>query len=539
MSNLNIFLLWLRTTAATENRRLAKLLVLVCACTLSTNAVAASIEGFLSPGALSEAHAAFEGNCEACHSPLTETKQQTLCLTCHAEVGSDLKSSAGFHGRHPKVGPEQCQSCHREHKGRSAKTLAFDLDGLNHDHTDFPLRWKHAETACVSCHTNTQRKTHKFTEAATECSACHTKDDVHQGNLGTDCASCHSARGWKPTLFDHSNTSFPLLGSHATTTCTACHSDGTETKTPSQCSSCHNQDDAHQGSFGTNCQSCHTTQNWQQSTFKPYQHKIFPLEAGHSNLSCNDCHSPSESLADIQGKTCNSCHATDDVHKGNNGSQCETCHSTTSWQESRFQHAEATGFALNGTHSKLSCNQCHEGAVSEPISNTCNGCHSPDPHANQLGNNCAQCHNESQWTGKLSFSHELTNFPLLGKHSPLECSACHLSSKFHDVDPQCSSCHQQDDPHQQAMGSNCGSCHNPASWTVQRFDHQEVSGFPLIGQHQKASCDACHQSPARMRARGPDECSTCHQQDDPHQNRFGTDCVQCHNNQSFRDIKRL
>ena len=284
---------------------------------------------------------------------------------------------------------------------------------------------------------------------------------------------------------------------------------------------------------------CHNTQEWSQNQFDHQLHTNFALTAGHAGLACTACHTSGLPMSTTQGGNCLSCHAKDDAHQGNNGSQCQSCHTTASWQASTFKHTLETGFSLNGAHENLPCTQCHKGKLSDPVGNSCHQCHSPDPHAGQQGKNCQQCHNESQWQKNLTFSHELTAFPLLGMHSQLECSACHATSRFHDTKKKCVSCHQQDDVHKQVMGDECGSCHNPASWKVQRFDHAQVSGFALIGEHANLTCSTCHKNTTRMQAPGPDECSSCHQQDDPHQNRFGTDCVQCHNNQTFREIKRL
>ncbi len=520
----------------------AVVLALVCA-----SGEAASLEGILMPGPVSNAHAAFESNCEACHSPLTETKQQTLCLSCHTEVATDIRATSGFHGKHPAVAQDQCQSCHREHKGRAATTLAFDLAGFNHTNTDFPLHWGHAAAPCSACHQNDEGSSNannkeadfKYTDAPTQCNACHAKDDTHQGMLGTDCASCHTVRQWQPAPFDHSTTAFPLTGSHAATACTDCHTTGSLINTPTQCASCHKQDDIHNGTLGSNCQQCHTADNWQKNQFNHQLQTGFALTAGHAGLACISCHTPGLPMSSAQGDNCLSCHAKDDVHQGNNGTACQSCHTTAAWRTTTFKHAAETGFALQGAHTSLTCNQCHKGALTDPIGNTCDQCHSPDPHAGQLGNNCQQCHNESQWSEDLTFSHELTSFPLLGMHSQLACPACHTTARFLDAKTPCVNCHQQDDVHKQGMGQQCGSCHNPASWQVQRFDHAQISGFALIGEHANLSCAACHQDESHMRANGPDECSSCHRQDDPHQSRFGTDCVQCHNNQSFREIKRL
>jgi len=48
-------------------------------------------------------------------------------------------------------------------------------------------------------------------------------------NYSTNCQNCHTTNpGWASGTFDHSTSSFPLTGAHATiaTQCTACHANG-------------------------------------------------------------------------------------------------------------------------------------------------------------------------------------------------------------------------------------------------------------------------------------------------------------------------
>ena len=57
------------------------------------------------------------------------------------------------------------------------------------------------------------------------CSDCHR--DPHKGEFKQGCESCHTtSRGRNralPTTFDHSKTSFPLLGKHLEVPCVSCH----------------------------------------------------------------------------------------------------------------------------------------------------------------------------------------------------------------------------------------------------------------------------------------------------------------------------
>jgi hypothetical protein len=87
---------------------------------------------------------------------------------------------------------------------------------------------------------------------------------VHHGNLGKDCARCHSPNGWGLWEFDHGKeTGFALTGEHGKITCEGCHQrPPDEVKLPKDCLSCHQKDDVHLGQYGRQCDRCHTTVTW-------------------------------------------------------------------------------------------------------------------------------------------------------------------------------------------------------------------------------------------------------------------------------------
>ena len=493
---------------------------------------AATLEKLITPGPLSEAHQSVEDDCAACHSPLEDVSQASLCVACHENVGDDLQRGLGFHGKHGDVAGNECQLCHAEHKGLDAETLEFDWDGFSHADTDFPLLWAHGMVPCEGCH----QPSAEFHDTPSTCIGCHRADDPHKGQLGKACDDCHDQRSWEATGFDHGATRFPLSGAHATLMCADCHIEHLFGDASTQCASCHQKDDVHKGRFGTQCQNCHNDADWQASFFDHGAATGFPLSAGHAGLTCEACHGAS--TARLSGSTCHSCHAEDDVHKGNNGTACESCHLTSNWQSTIFDHARMTTFVLAGAHASLECTACHTGALSDPVPGDCAGCHAADdPHERQLGDGCGSCHNESSWSVGVRFDHSFTAFPLVGKHAALECSLCHASFAFHDAPSECVSCHKADDPHRGSVGSECQSCHNPASWRHTSFDHREVSGFALEGVHDQLECAACHQKPAFLKALSTEQCEQCHRHDDPHQNRFGSDCGRCHTADSFARIK--
>ncbi|MFK7916015.1 MAG: cytochrome c3 family protein [Pseudomonadales bacterium] len=484
------------------------------------------------PGPVSAAHAEFEDDCSACHAPMTETPQATLCTACHEDVGVDLSSASGFHGKHPDVGTQQCQSCHREHKGRDADTLNFPMATFDHSNTDFPLLWSHSGLSCQSCH----EPDTPSSAAPTQCSSCHAKDDPHGGNLGNNCSSCHNEKTWLETSFQHADTGFNLTGAHQSLTCDSCHADNVFSGTPSGCAGCHSEDDPHEGTLGTQCQDCHSTSSWGALGFDHARQTGFALAAGHAGLTCDSCHLPGTPVSQASGE-CSSCHQKDDVHKGNNGTDCASCHTVADWQASTFDHLAASNFALLGSHQKLSCDSCHSGAVTDALPTTCAGCHTEDPHEGQLGERCASCHNNDSWVGKVRFDHALSSFPLLGAHADLVCLDCHLNPRFHDAQAQCSSCHASEDVHNGNFGTECQSCHQPADWAQVSFDHGQMADFALQGAHASLTCESCHSKPHLLEAASPQQCSQCHASDDPHENRFGSDCAQCHSTEQFLPVR--
>ncbi|MBK7267259.1 MAG: hypothetical protein IPI12_13205 [Ignavibacteriales bacterium] len=55
------------------------------------------------------------------------------------------------------------------------------------------------------------------------------------------------------------------------------------------------------------------------------------------------------------------------------------------------------------------------------------------PHGDLKGKDCGTCHNPQNWivdTKKLDFDHSITNFPLKGQHSSVDCQTCHTTPKF-------------------------------------------------------------------------------------------------------------
>jgi hypothetical protein len=143
------------------------------------------------------------------------------------------------------------------------------------------------------------------------------------------CEACHSTVSWKDLQkFDHSKTSFPLVGAHRGTACIDCHRPpNMETRmmnvdfkaAPNKCEQCH--DDIHGKQFAnanriTPCAECHNSTKWKPSLFDHERRTSFSLAGAHERVRCEACHTARRSF---EGKTvlfykptakeCAACHA--------------------------------------------------------------------------------------------------------------------------------------------------------------------------------------------------------------------------------------
>jgi hypothetical protein len=490
-----------------------------------------SLERLVMPGPVASAHADYEATCTSCHVLFSREEQTRLCLDCHEEVAADLRGSGGFHGRSPEVAGADCVQCHTEHEGRDADIVGLERATFDHDLTNFALEGKHRDAVCEDCHALNE----SFHAAETTCVACHAEDDRHRGNLGEICGDCHAATAWTDVRFDHEVAAgYALTGAHAPLACTSCHADEHYVDTPSTCVACHREDDTHLGTNGAQCQDCHTTADWGELSFDHFIRTGFALAGGHSGLTCESCHEGNK-LEQQTPTECYACHREDDAHYGVNGRVCNDCHRVTEWLDVTFDHARDADFELNGAHAELACENCHVEPVATALpATTCIGCHADDdPHARQLGESCASCHAELTWTEGVRFDHDLTRFPLLGRHDALVCEDCHATPAFHDAAEECVECHREDDVHVQRLGDDCALCHNPNDWRLWTFDHGEQTDFALTGAHDGLDCHACHREPVVGSVGLTQSCGSCHRSDDVHDGEFGQDCEQCHTTESF------
>lgn len=492
------------------------------------------IEKLVSPGPVSAAHKDQEKTCGACHASFDKQGQSQRCLDCHEAVATDISTRSGFHGKSLDVAGAPCKACHTEHMGADFNIAAFAEAEFNHALTDYLLKGAHQTVPCAECHAEGK----KFREAPQACVDCHKSDEPHHGRLGTECQSCHAMEDWKKVTFDHSKTSFPLLGEHRLVQCKACHANEVYKGVSSTCNDCHKADDIHQGAFGGDCESCHQPSDWASVSFDHGRKTGFALTGKHASTDCAACHTGTLFAPKLK-RDCASCHRKDDVHKGRNGANCASCHGTASWTNASFDHNRDTKFALRGAHAKVQCEGCHMEAVTKALpGRLCIDCHrADDPHEGAQGENCRSCHNESSWIENMTFDHDMTRFPLLGEHKSVECGACHTSKIFSDAPSDCKSCHADDDKHKGALGEDCALCHTPVRWSFWLFDHDAQTSFLLTGKHEGLICSACHTPGARPAHEQSTACIACHRADDKHHGQFGGDCGRCHSTETFRSVQ--
>jgi len=238
----------------------------------------------------------------------------------------------------------RCEGCHSV---ASWTSVTFD-----HSRTGFPLEGRHFLATCRSCHASSQDFR---TPVPTNCAACHR--DVHTGEFGNRCASCHDPRDWTSRFGPdaHSRTNFPLTGRHAAIPCEECHLDQRGrgfTRATVECFACHQADYARtlgtpidhvRFRFGTDCKSCHFPTRFKGARFAGHD-RCFQLGAGpHAGIACFDCHTSLASIA-----------STGACATGT--ADCMRCHLCTVMTP---RHRSVPGFQCNDRK----CYECHQFTV--------------------------------------------------------------------------------------------------------------------------------------------------------------------------------
>lgn len=357
--------------------------------------------------------------------------------------------------------------------------------------------------------------------------------------------------------------------------CTKCHTLGSKVSND-KCLDCHKelkeQIERGRGYHSSvkvragQCVTCHNDhhgRNFQIVKFakETFDHNLtgYKLEGAHAKKDCASCHKPAFiTKPEIKKKkftylglstACKGCHV--DYHQNTLSQNCENCHGNDSFKPAvKFKHATAR-FQLKGRHTNVSCDKCHKTSVRNGQKfqeftglqfKRCTDCHT-DPHQNQFGQNCSECHTvESfQATRQLSkFDHSLTSFKLEDKHQNLTCRACH-KNKFTDPvrHEKCIDCHT--DYHRgqftrQGVRQDCSDCHSPKGFDMNSFtiEKHNNSPFKLQGAHIATPCISCHKKEVRWEFRDIGKrCADCHQ--NIHEGLISkeyypeSECEMCHN----------
>lgn len=388
--------------------------------------------------------------------------------------------------------------------------------------------------------------------------------------------------------------------------CTSCHEIGKE-PTNDRCLACHTiiqerikaDKGYHSSAEATSvrCFQCHSEHNGREfelifwkSGRENFDHSLtgYRLEGGHRGLECSKCHRSSFlNATDLMRHkntnlsrtylgldlACLNCH--NDEHRDQLGDNCLQCHDYQGWRPAPgFSHDHAR-YRLTGEHRDLECIKCHllepaPPADAEKITKkenanqyvsyrgldfrNCTPCHR-DVHDGRLGSDCQKCHQTSGFKQIQSqqFNHDMTKYPLVGRHVGVDCSKCHLGGKTSTPlrYDRCNRCHQ--DTHRgqfaaRADSGECSPCHTVGGFlpAIYGVTQHQSSRYQLTGSHLAVPCNLCHlpitgdDGTAYARFNFPDtSCAACHR--DIHQgqaDRWAAQggCQYCHNTGSWHSI---
>ncbi len=311
--------------------------------------------------------------CGSCHKGARDIAMlrgtQSACVACHLPQGI-----------HSSRIPQECGACH------TPLTWADAL--FSHQLSGFTLSGSHEGVDCEACHIERQ-----WVGIPQLCAGCHLEADAHAGQFTVDCSECHIPTEWADHIFNHERSDFALTGGHLDLACDSCHMDGIYVATPTDCVSCHLQDDQHAGQFGGDCSACHTTNRWSEVTFD-HQLSRFPLTGAHRDTACTACHINGQYVG--TPTACFQCHGEPSFHAGLFGLDCALCHSTSAWRPASFNGPHS--FPMNHGGAGGTCSNCHTNGYN---AYTCYNCHEHNQgeitkkHREEgIGDfsNCMRCH---------------------------------------------------------------------------------------------------------------------------------------------------
>jgi hypothetical protein len=329
-------------------------------------------------------------NCQDCHSPDRGWKPRpdfnhnaffvrigahlrAACADCHpnGRFAGTPRVCVGCHGK-AHGGLTDCGACHTP-----AGKNGFASPTFRHSSV-FPLTGRHAKLDCSRCHPR-KEFARVLGNGSHRCVSCH---GPQHGGL-TDCASCHTTRGFEFPTFNH-NSVYKLTGKHLDAyqagRCSGCHPGNRfAVVAGTDCIDCHKAGSTnppgtpHGSSVSSKCQTCHTPSGFDfPHLIKPFENHPLPLGQKHTDRPCTLCHT---SLVFSQPtRQCSQCHTA--PHVGPTG--CLSCHTPTTWPNVHFTHPAILGSFLIPNYVGVShdytefggyptgCFQCHPGPNSNP-----------------------------------------------------------------------------------------------------------------------------------------------------------------------------
>jgi hypothetical protein len=363
--------------------------------------------------------------------------------------------------------------------------------------------------------------------------------------------------------------------------CTQCHVLGNKV-TNEKCMNCHSevqqrisaQKGYHSSAEvkGKECTVCHNDhhgKNFQLIRFDTvkFDHKLsgYSLSVPHAKKKCVDCHS-SKFITDQKVKAkkftwmgvspeCLNCHV--DYHKNTLSPNCLNCHNPDVFKPATSFNHDNAKFQLAGKHKTVDCIKCHKIEMKDGKKfqefrgmqfNSCTNCHK-DPHQNQFGQKCEQCHGMETFQivkGLNKFDHNKTSYKLEDKHIAVNCKLCHKTNfSDHLKFAHCTDCHT--DYHKNQFAKNgvnpdCSQCHTLKGFTLFSYtlEQHNAGKFPLNEAHVATPCIDCHKKQKEWNFREIGiNCNDCHT--DIHKSFIETkyypagNCKICHKESRWKD----
>jgi hypothetical protein len=288
----------------------------------------------------------------------------------------------------------------------------------------------------------------------------------------------HAFAAQSRSNFDHTTTSFELIGQHRDLPCESCHANAIFKGTPKACGACHGIGTAIRATAKTpnhilstdQCEACHAAVAWSPA-----------VSFDHTQVrgSCSTCHNGVQA----QGKP--PTHIVTDL-------ECDACHTTLTWAGALFTHRGITN----------NCAQCHNGVAATGMPPThCPAGTPPTP--------CEGCHSTTNF---ITFAGTHINHAAV---RAMKCQSCHETAAYLGMVPSTNTKAGDSRPSKtldanHPVTGDCGQCHDTSSFAASAL--RPANHIPT-----SAPCSQCHTTPGNYKLysltgthQGVSGCLTCH-----------------------------